>query len=72
MSFGTTGRAMILNRIPLRQRFIVNHPVSMADWGQDPSEMIPDYVLTGWAKQVDEDPRLAPPGWDADGRPVET
>ena len=50
MSFGTTGRAMILNRIPLRQRFIVNHPVSMADWGQDPSEMIPDYVLTGWAR----------------------
>lgn len=66
-----TGRAMLLNRILLRQRFIVDHPVSKAVWGREATELIPDYVLAGWARQVDEDPELAPPGWDADGRPAE-
>lgn len=69
MSFGTTGRAVLLNRMPLRQRFAL--PKEVLPWGPIDGDAPHPKRLAAWSRELDNDPETACPGWDSDGRPVE-
>lgn len=69
MSFGTTGRAVLLNRLPLRQRFAI--PYDLLPWARIDGDAPHPQRLSAWSSELDAEPETAFPGWDADGRPVE-
>jgi hypothetical protein len=66
MSFGTTERAKILNRLPLRQRTTVHAWLS---FGTDSNATWSDKAIAALGKALEA--IRSTPGWDADGRPVE-
>lgn len=72
MGFGTTGRGMALNLLPLRSRFAahdgdrVDFELSLLPHSAREDE-VNAAILRPWGGNS-----FAAPGWDADGRPVES
>lgn len=73
MGFGTTTRARWANAMPLRQRFAL--PDDMQPHGARDGDMeVENYAaaMAHYAESIDRHTDRAFPGWDADGRPVES
>lgn len=72
MTLGTTGRARLLNMLPLRQRFTetARRALPLVHQPDDGENEWMVRRLDEWSARMDAAKRLA--GWGADGREVET
>jgi hypothetical protein len=68
MTFGTTGRARLLNLLPLHQRFTetARRALPLVHQPDDGDNEWMVQRLGDWSARIDAAKRL--PGWDADGR----
>lgn len=70
MTFGTSSNARLLNLLPLRKRFRADVASCVALWGSG-TDATNERILRSpqrWGVAL----RADSPGWDADGREVET